>query len=1548
MAFQRGFALIIGVGQYQHAPEYNVPQVVGDARAVDAVLRDPQHCGYPDAQVRLLIDAQATRDAQVAALEQLRRDVEAARQAAPEPVTVLLFYCGHGMLDADGAYYLSAHDSTLADGQITGQSGIRQDRLLALIRAIPAQRMLLIFNACFAGSLSPGSLDGPAAPEPPAASSKALPDALAGALLSAGEGRIIITACREEQKAYFLKQAQTTIFGEKLVAALRGEEIVPRKGAIGVYDLYAYLYDTVSTAVQRLLPEPQEPELTVSKGVGVMAVALYNGRQPTGDLGAGDRPDLQRLGKAVREVDAETSRRLFQQVITLQIGQLAAGNLVGRDLFQVGRDLVRGDQYNIGQYIVSSEADEITPQPDVLTRDYIQRPDAEQMLSAALSEQDDTRPTVILYGAPGTGRSALAAAVSTQLFPERFPGGVLSVSMAGLSRLEVLHALLSQLGRRWYDPGEQQLDAGKLWNRLHARDELARREGQQGRATLVIVDDVDRPADLASLQPSFPTRSRLLAVSGRRLESPKLQEARRCRLGPLTLDQARAVFAQFLGGELVKEQAPIIDAIALHRLLLPTLIRDAARSMRDDALPPALYLRQLRQESLDQRAETGLVDAVLTQALEDLSPAQQRLLTLANLFGEHEWTAESLAAIALVPNPDVLRELRELQRRDLVQASGAGFRLEGIYRRASARLFAGWSPYEREAAWRQLARYCLDGAQDLAAELRASFPQGASTLSIDYRKQFQRGLRPRMQLIKQVFEYATAQRGWWIVERLAALPYVSYFQRLIVTGALVSLEAVMATVEQLHVTRRRSAASTSWIGTGNCGAFGALGIVHSRENYVVLAEEGVEPAPIIERLTTLVRADSSWSASSELYLSLYASQVLGAIVVDVDLVDGRLFGVRGERMAWSTVNMTGARFASCAMARSYWHGCDASQAAFTQTNLSGGLLRNMRLRGADLSGANLAGALLDDVDLHGASLRGANLAGAVLRNVRLVDAELDGVDWTGAQIEPTVMLDATALRELRRLVGTPVGLRARASLEDLQDLGLTEGSLAGANLLRSDLRQADLRGADLQRTRLGAADLSGANLAGADLRGAELADAKLGGAILTGADLRDSALRGADLRGAIMIGARLQAVSLVDTRLTGAFMMGAELQGANLKGVSLREATLTGADLRAADLTGADLREADLRLANLAGSFLYEARLNGADFSSADLAGARLRDADGPRAVFVHADLRDADLAGLTADGCDLTAAQVDQLQLVYLTGGGGGPGRPAFTLPSGAEIARLDGDYSGSVPAVDLTLATLGDGDFSAIDLTGQRLTGALLSGNFTRVQLDRADLRRATVSGNLTEIGMADADLRGATLSGNLTTVNLRGALLRDATLGGVLHGVDAREADLRGATLAPELALRFVDLRDAEGLDDAALRGVSSLRGSILPDGAHYGGQFDLPGDLASAREAGVDLASDADRQAFYAVRSAGVAAASQVRALSRELDLTIEQATVAGLLGVREELERVASDLDALLAADLAGRSAEREQHYRAALARLEALAAANERLSPLLELARKIE
>lgn len=1470
VAFKQGHALIIAVGEYEHTPKRNVPNVVGDAEAVAKVLRDRRYCGYPTNQVTVLTNSQATRQGVLDAFDALAKRVEAANQKSELPTTVFLFYAAHGNLDANGYYYLTTHDTQLEGGKVINQSGLRQDELLLKIRAIPAKRMVLLFNACYSGHISPGALGGDedsGEPEDSEAVGRALPDALAGALLSAGEGRVIITACREQQTARFLKTAPMTFFGEKLVSALRGDEIPPRKGTIGVFDLYAYLYDSVNATVRRLIDEPQEPELTVSKGVGVMAVALHHGQAAQGEFSIDDKPALGRLGGSVREVDAEASQRLYERVVNLQIGQLgdrfsgqgAKGNIVGGDLFQVGRDLVRGNQYNaggnltnIGQYIVNDGATEITPQPEMQPRDYVERPVDEALLRNALLEVDNSRPVVILFGAPGTGKTSMAENVVAKLFPSRFPGGVLSASAAGLTRSELLHVLLSKLGRRWYDPGEQQLDASKLWNRLHARDELAWQEGRAGRATLVVIDDINDAAELAALQPTFPIRSRLLAISDRRLEHRRLREAQRVRIGPLQSEEARRVFEQVLGGDVVQEYSAAIDAIGQRYLLLAPLLRRAAHTIRDERISPPTYLRQLNQGTVAQDTEAASIDTALAALLNDLPPAQQRLLGLASLFGEDDWAPEILAAVALASTHELQRELQTLAQRDFIVQTSGGYRIEAVFQQACRHLLTGWSDYEREAAWRMLARYCLDEAQDLEAQLTGRLLQPEGPLADTFFADFQAGLTRKMRLIHRVLDQAVQHERWWIVQRLAALPYVSRFQRLIVTGALVAVEAVMATLEQIYITRRREDWRTSSFADASVGSQAMLAIVNDREKFVIVAETE-RLRSIQDRLTTLVRPDSAALVSAELYMKLISSRLSGALFVDVDLAGGEMVGVLTERVAWSNVTMTGARFAACNLSRSLWLNCNASQSSFIHSNLSGVLMRAVELRGANLAGANLTGAMLDDVDLWGANLRGANLTGAILRNARLIGADLDDVIWTGVVCVEPIMVDTTTSREIRRLIAPPPGLRQLEDLVELRDAEVQDRPLSGADLRRMNLSRSDLAGeelvgtnlananlsgadlsrANLSRANLSGADLSRANLSGANLREATLSGANLLGATLTGADLREATLTPATgttvtgptlrptvLEGATLIGANLSSAKLAKARLVAANLTGADLSAANLTNADLQRATLTGALAVAANLTGANLTAADLRIARLDKSFLYNATLTGANLAGAQLQGAMLREADCSGAIFIHANAAGAVFERAHCDDADFTAAQLDIIQLAQTCSRSAERRVPTLRLPSGNSVATITGSVSGVTLAADLSLATL-QGTFRSIDLSRRALVGAKLVGTFEAIKLHDADLRGATLEGTFQAIECQGANMRGAVLDGTFNLLTLANTDLAGARLEGSFVAADLSGVNLAGAWL--DGAFADLDLRNAQ-LAGATLKGSlvrADLRGTNLQD-------------------------------------------------------------------------------------------------------------------------------
>ncbi|MDZ4722057.1 MAG: caspase family protein [Roseiflexaceae bacterium] len=318
MSFTQGHALVIGVGSYPNASQLSVPLTAADAEQVAKILKLPEACAYPPEQVTLLTNETATRERILAELKRL------ARQTTAES-TVLVFYSGHGLYSAAAQYHLTTHDSRLdANGFVVPETGIAQRELLKLIKRLPATRVLLIFNACHSGSINPAVLSIDETPT--GGSGTNVSPELSAALLATGEGRVIITACKDEQKSYFDPQKSLTVFADILTRVLQGEDISTNKNVITVFQLYDVLYEKVEQTVQALWRVEQQPELTVSKGVGSMAVAFYQPKRRSVVLDITDpdgehqpdpivRSDQIRHQAAVRVVDPEASALAFTQLM---------------------------------------------------------------------------------------------------------------------------------------------------------------------------------------------------------------------------------------------------------------------------------------------------------------------------------------------------------------------------------------------------------------------------------------------------------------------------------------------------------------------------------------------------------------------------------------------------------------------------------------------------------------------------------------------------------------------------------------------------------------------------------------------------------------------------------------------------------------------------------------------------------------------------------------------------------------------------------------------------------------------------------------------------------------------------------------------------------------------------------------------------------------------------------------------------------------------------------------------------------------------------------
>lgn len=335
MAFQRGHALVIGVGSYKNAPHNDVPITVADAKAMRAVLCDTNLCGYLPERVTLLHDKTANKAGILGALARLA-DVA-------EDHTVLLFYCGHGSYGTDGDYYLTTHDMKLDGTRVVPGTAISEAELLLALRQIRARRLILLFNACHSGEISPNL-----GPEEQAETfgGATLPETAVDALLSTGEGRIIITASRPEQKSW-IGAGKLTIFAQALVDGLSGKGTVNSRGFVGAFDLYEHVYETVKAAAARL-GYVQEPELTVLRGVGPFAVVLYKGAS---SLGVFDESETALDGMAARTVDPAKSQRLYQKLvknITASGDRSVAAETISDSTIITGdQNVVQRGKYNI-------------------------------------------------------------------------------------------------------------------------------------------------------------------------------------------------------------------------------------------------------------------------------------------------------------------------------------------------------------------------------------------------------------------------------------------------------------------------------------------------------------------------------------------------------------------------------------------------------------------------------------------------------------------------------------------------------------------------------------------------------------------------------------------------------------------------------------------------------------------------------------------------------------------------------------------------------------------------------------------------------------------------------------------------------------------------------------------------------------------------------------------------------------------------------------------------------------------------------------------------
>ena len=264
--FTHGHALVIGMGA-------DLPDTIQDATGLADILTDKERCAYPPGQVTLLTGEKATRAAVLSALDALAHldDAEA---------TVVVYFSGHGYrvtASLGEFYYL------MPFGYDTGrlfETAIRGDEFTTRLRAVAAQKLLVLLDCCHAGGLTqpePSGMKLAKAPLPPEAAS----------LLAEGRGRVLIASSQQDEFSYAGRPYSA--FTLALIEALCGEGAAAQDGYVRVSDLAMHAREVVPGRTGKR----QHPILNFEQADN-FAISYYaaGGVQPKG-LPFSEKPDIE-------------------------------------------------------------------------------------------------------------------------------------------------------------------------------------------------------------------------------------------------------------------------------------------------------------------------------------------------------------------------------------------------------------------------------------------------------------------------------------------------------------------------------------------------------------------------------------------------------------------------------------------------------------------------------------------------------------------------------------------------------------------------------------------------------------------------------------------------------------------------------------------------------------------------------------------------------------------------------------------------------------------------------------------------------------------------------------------------------------------------------------------------------------------------------------------------------------------------------------------------------------------------------------------------------
>jgi len=242
------WAVVIGISKYKHSQSYEFPDLLyadSDAEAISETLRE---LGWPESNVRLLTNQQATRSNVLGVLENW------LQRASPNDL-ILLYWAGHAWSDSgnpDDAFFACANSNPSVPS-----SGLGMNLVVQTLMQRNARNVVVIADACHSDKLIP------AADPSPLEQLRGISVVPRNIFIPAGW--VFITSSREYGLAHENPRWRHGALTYLLLQGLRRKEAdgypnpVTRDGKITLGELRHYVTDQMPAETRTVLGKPLTP-----------------------------------------------------------------------------------------------------------------------------------------------------------------------------------------------------------------------------------------------------------------------------------------------------------------------------------------------------------------------------------------------------------------------------------------------------------------------------------------------------------------------------------------------------------------------------------------------------------------------------------------------------------------------------------------------------------------------------------------------------------------------------------------------------------------------------------------------------------------------------------------------------------------------------------------------------------------------------------------------------------------------------------------------------------------------------------------------------------------------------------------------------------------------------------------------------------------------------------------------------------------------------------------------------------------------------------------